>query len=118
MSIISDEIMSALLKEARAYLGITWMDEDGDVMLKRYIVTSAKRLERIYGYDLNFDESNEENTAADSLAHELLIARVFYLREKALDDFDSNFRGELLTLRNYGKIKTLMERQTEDSDNA
>ena len=62
---------------------------------------------------MNFIDGEE---AYDHLGHELLIARVFYAREKALDDFDSNFRGELLTLRNYGKVKQLMARKEESED--
>ncbi len=114
MSKLSEADMSTLLKEEKAYLGITWQDDNTDALLKSYITTSAKRLENIFGGDIVFVDGEE---AYDQLGHELLISRVFYLREKALDDFDTNYRGELLTLRNYGKVKQLIERK-EDSEDA
>lgn len=118
MSVISDESMSILLEEVRTYLNITWNDETMDNMLKSYIRTSARRLEKIYGGDLTFtEEETTESRAEDSLARELLISRVFYAREKAIDDFDNNYRSELLTLRNYGKVAQLLKRE-EESENA
>lgn len=118
MSVLNDDVMESLLSEVRTYLQITWKDEAMDNMLKSYIRTSAKRLEKIYGGDLNFTETSTTDTRAeDALAHELLISRVFYAREKAIDDFDSNYRGELLSLRNYGKVAQLLRRK-EEADNA
>lgn len=113
MSTITEADMNKLLEEEKAYLGITWKDETTDTLLRSYIKTSIKRLESIFGADLNFIDGEE---AYDHLGHELLITRVFYAREKALDDFDSNFRGELLTLRNYGKVKQLMARKEGSED--
>ena len=102
MSELNEKQMETLLSECRAYLGITWTDTQTDEQLKMFIKTSAKRIEAIFGNDLDFTEGEE---AYDHLAHELLLTRVFYLREKGIDDFEGNFRGELLTLRNYGLIK-------------
>lgn len=113
MSTITEADMNKLLEEEKAYLGITWKDDTTDSLLKSHIKTSMNRLEKIFGSSLNFIDGEE---AYDSLAHELLIIRVFYAREKALDDFDSNYRGDLLMLRNYGKVKQLIERK-EESEN-
>lgn len=101
MSDINEKQMETLLSECRAYLGITWTDTQIDEQLKLFIKTSAKRLEAIFGDDLDFTDGEE---AYESLAHELLLNRVFYMREKAIDDFESNYQRELLTLRNYGKV--------------
>lgn len=112
MSKINDADMAELLKEARTYLGITWNDANTDEAIKHFITTSARRLESVFGGDLDFVHGEE---AYEAIAHELLISRVFYAREKALDDFDSNFRGELLNLRNYGMIKQMKDRK-EDAE--
>ncbi len=109
MSVMNNADIAKLLQEVKAYLGITWIDEDNDNLLRSYIRMSAKRLESIFGGDLNFIDGEE---SYDVLAHELLLNRVFYQREKALDDFDGNYRGELLTLRNLGKIKLMQERES------
>lgn len=113
MSVLNETAIAKLLSESRAYLGITWEDKSTDTLLKAHIVSSARRLESVFGGDLNFVDGEE---AYDSLAHELLISRVFYAREKALDDFDTNFRGELLTLRNFGKVKQKMDREKENAE--
>ena len=80
MSTITEADMNKLLEEEKAYLGITWKDETTDSLLKSYIKTSIKRLESIFGDDLNF------------------------------------INGELLTLRNYGKVKQLMARKEGSED--
>lgn len=114
MSVLSDNDLNELLKEERTYLGITWQDSATDDMLKNFIRTSARRLETIYGGDLQFVlTGDEEMSKQDMLAHDLLLARVFYQREKALDDFDTNYRGELMALRNYGKI--MLAQQEKDN---
>lgn len=105
MSVLSDKDIHELLNEERTYLGITWSDTATDEMLASFIRTSARRLETIYGGDLKFTQvEGEEMSKQNALAHDLLLARVFYQREKALDDFDTNYRGDLMSLRNYGKI--------------
>lgn len=116
MSVLSDDELNKLLKEERTYLGITWEDQATDDMLKSFIRTSARRLETIYGGDLKFTlTSEEEMNKQDMLAHDLLLARVFYQREKALDDFDTNYRGDLMALRNYGKVnQALQENQNAE----
>lgn len=105
MSILNDEDMKSLVSEERTYLGITWEDSGTDDMLKAFTRSSAKRLESIYGSDLKFTQAEGEDVKRqDALAHDLLLARVAYQREKALDDFEANYRSELLTLRNYGLV--------------
>ena len=102
MSVLSEATISQLIDEEKAFLHITWHDPADYQALKQYTLMSAKRLERIYGGDINWGNTAEE---ADCLAHELLLYRVFYMREHALDDFEDNFRGELMALMNMGRIK-------------
>lgn len=109
---LTDESVARLLSDVKTYLNITWDDENKDKQLKLFIKTSAKRLESIYGYSLSFDIDNpekEEYADAEQIAYDVLLARVFYMNEKALDDFEDNYKGELLTLRNHGKVRKLAE---------
>lgn len=116
MQVIDENTMKKLLDSCKEFLGITWDDIGTDNMLKSYIRSSASRLSAIYGYDLVFDTDSEDAGQADYLAHELLLNRVFYMREKALDDYETNFRGELLTLTNLGKVRGYEEREEETED--
>lgn len=111
MSVLNDDALNKLLSEIKAYLGITWDDPNGDNLLKTFIKLSAKRLESVFGGNLDFIDGEE---AYEQLAHELLLNRVFYQREKAVDDFETNYRSELLTLRNYGKIKQKMDKENAE----
>lgn len=110
---LSGEELATLLKEAKTYLGITWDDEATEGQLMNYIKQSAARLEAVYGHTLLFVEPV---TDVDYLAKDLLLSRVFYSREKALDDFEGNYRGELLYLRNKGKAKTLQDESEVSGD--
>lgn len=105
---LSTTEIDALLSEVRTYCGITWTDERTDDQLRVFIRSSAVRLESVYGSEIRF--TGEDMEADETLAHDLLIARCFYLREKALDDFEKNYRSELLTLRSKGKIRNCIGR--------
>ena len=43
MSVMNNADIAKLLQEVKAYLGITWIDEDNDNLLRSYIRMSAKR---------------------------------------------------------------------------
>lgn len=107
MSTLTDDQLNSLLSECRAYLGITWTDEAADNSIRSFIRSSTSYLEGVYGDSLNF---TEPVAYADFLASDLLKNRVFYQREKALDDFPTNYQRDLLLLRNLGKAK----RKTEE----
>lgn len=109
---LTTENIERLLSDVKTYLNITWNDENKDAQLKMFIKMSAKRLESIYGYSLSFDIDNPESKGyeeAEQIAYDCLLARVFYANEKALDDFESNYVGELLNLRNLGKVRRFTE---------
>ena len=109
---LTDESIERLLSDVKTYLNITWEDENKDKQLKLFIKSSAKRLESIYGYSLSFDVDNpkdEDYADAEQIAYDALLARVFYMNEKALDDFEDNYTGELLALRNHGKVRRYSE---------
>lgn len=112
---LTNEQLTALLSQVRAYLNITWTDENKDRQLEDYIVNSINRLEAVYGHTLHFtdDMASEGDplVKADFLARDLLKSRVFYANEKALDDFESNYRAELLSLQHQGKVRSYVNKQ-------
>lgn len=115
MSTLTDEQVKTLLGKCRAYLHITWTDESADEQIKDSIRASASYLETVYGSDLMFTDTDDVTPgAADYLARELLLHRVFYDREKALDDFDGNFVSQLNMLANMGKVKQSESAETSE----
>lgn len=111
MPIINEEIVERLLNDVKTFINMTWTDYNRESLLKQYIRSSASYLEHTYGHALTFDT---DNGLADGLAHDLLLNRVFYMNEKALDDFEPNYTSELLKLSWLGKILNYTE-STEGS---
>lgn len=105
-----------LLPEVKAYLNISWDDDVTDNQISLDIEESGARLEAIYGHKLNFvDPAEGEVSDVDYLARGLLRARCFYAREKALDDFEPNYRGDLLYLAKRGKVRSRQEKEESDA---
>lgn len=111
MPIINEETVERLLNDVKTFINMTWADVSKENLLKQYIRSSITYLEHTYGHELTFDTGNG---LADGLAHDLLLNRVFYMNEKALDDFEPNFTSELLKLSWLGKILNYTE-STEGS---
>lgn len=84
------ENYNSLLSEIKAYLHITWKDEDTDRNLMGYIKRGVSRLEKIAGSKLNF--------MAEELPRQLLFDYVRYANAQALEVFEKNFSSELLSL--------------------
>ena len=116
---LTNEQLEELLSQARAYLNITWTDSAKDTQLQMFIVNSANRLEAIYGHTLHFTDdmatTEDPLCKADYLARDLLLSRVFYANEKALDDYEINDRAELLSLQHQGKVLSYQQRSEGDS---
>lgn len=93
-----------LFNDVKAFLGITWSDEDTDKKVEKCISSSISRLNSIAGFNLDFINVEKNRTTiekqADAMALDLLFHRCFYYMEKALDDFEKNFSRELLAFSN------------------
>ena len=116
---LTNEQLEELLSQARAYLNITWTDSAKDTQLQMFIVNSANRLEAIYGHTLHFTDdmatTEDPLCKADYLARDLLLSRVFYANEKALDDYEINYRGDLLSLKHLGDVLTYKQESEDES---
>lgn len=85
---MTDERIAAILKIVKMNLRIDWKDDDE--LIKHKIKRSLKYFETITGDTLDF--------ADDSAELELLLERVRYDWNNALDDFEVNFKREIFAL--------------------
>lgn len=113
MKDLSNTNKSILLGKIKSFLSITWDDEDTDDKLTDFIVSSINRIDDICGVELDYVNDSDENEDEKYdksylnmcyLGRDLLKNRVFYLNEKALDDFEENYKRELVALYLQGKI--------------
>ncbi len=93
-----------LLGDVRNYLDITWTDEALDNKIKGFISRGAKYIDGVTG--------EEEDYTIEDKPKELLLDYCRYARSHALEDFQKNFRHELLSLQ----IQRKVERANEAAD--
>jgi len=93
--------MDELLHFVEDVLNLNHLDEVGENRLRHFIEMSMGRLTDIAGTTLDF--------YSDPLARELLVNRVNYAMCNALDDFDTNYRSELIQLHLRGQINAESE---------
>ena len=92
-----------LLEDVKNYLDITWTDASSDTKLTGIICRGMARLQDIAGVSLDF-------TVEDS-PRALLFAYCFYARSNALDEFQTNYLHELLSLQQREEVKAYVESQ-------
>lgn len=94
-----ESIPAALLADVKAYLGITWSDDDAKV---RGIIASGEvYLDKVRGAAANYTE--------DGLPRTLLLDYCRYMRDNALDVFENNYRAMLLEMRHESKVNSYVE---------
>ena len=109
MKDLTNESKVELLSKVKSFLDITWSDTHTDNEVWGYIVSSIRRLDDIAGCELDYlaDEDTDEDDVYLSmcfLGSDLLLNRCYYIREKALDDFEKNFQSELVSLFQIGRV--------------
>ena len=80
-----------LLGAVRQYLDITWADAAGDEKLTGIIARGMSYLDHVAGTALDY--------TLEDKPRELLFDYCRYARANALEDFQTNFLPELLTLQ-------------------
>ena len=93
---------NGLLEAAQNYSDITWDDPDGNKKLSGIIERGMKYLNKVAGAELDY-------TVEDAL-RALLFDYVRYVRAEALDEFQTNYLHELLTLQ-MGEVKRVDSKQ-------
>lgn len=94
-----------MLEEVKRQLNITWQDEDIDNKLQDLIRQSQKAIQTLTGTEINFEENED--------AKELLINRIRYAYNNAIEYFEQNFHGEILRLQLIEGVKTLERENTK-----
>jgi hypothetical protein len=97
-------VTDTLLQMVRNYLDITWEDPAGDEKLKGIIARGMSYIDNIAGISIDY-ESPE--TTEDLSAQGLFYNYCQYERAEKLDEFQKNYKSELLLLQ-------LMERAYAD----
>lgn len=96
-----------LLKDTKDYLDITWdLDKAGESKLTGIIIRGQSYLNGIAGEKLDY--SLEESHRA------LLFDYVRYVRSNALDEFQKNYRSELLSLQISKEVKRYDQEENTD----
>lgn len=80
-----------LLDAVKNYLDITWVDCTGDEKLSGIIARGMKYLDNAAGAELDYTEEDKPR--------ELLMDYCRYVRSNALDEFQTNYLPELLSLQ-------------------
>lgn len=97
-----------LLQDVERELDISWRDCDTDAKIRALIKNSMMYLRDKLGDDIDFSEPG--------YPRELLVERVRYARDGALDVFENNYRSELLAAQNNRKVKSYAASLTISSD--
>ena len=93
-----------LLDAARNYFDITWEDEAGDAKLTGFLFRGMSYLDSAAGETLDY--------TLEEKPRELLFEYCCYARSKALDEFQTNYLSELLSLQ----IQKEISRNDTESD--
>jgi hypothetical protein len=86
-----------LLEAVRNYLDITWEDPAGDEKLTGIISRGIKYIDSVAGTELDY--------TIEDKPRELLFDYCRYVRSNALDEFQTNYLPELLTLQISEEVK-------------
>lgn len=92
-----------LLKEVKNYLDITWIDDRTHKKLTLMIEDGIR--------DLNKKSGNVNNFTIPGRARTLLLNRVLYDWNKALDDFYINYKSEIIAFINEAKVKKYVDKK-------
>lgn len=86
-----------LLCNARLTLDITWDDSETNLKLSRIIERAKARLNEQAGTEVDYVQ--------DQIAEQLLMDYVRYIWNNSAEDFEVNFKSELIHFRNRYKVR-------------
>jgi len=86
-----------LLTDVKNYLDITWEDDAGDKKITGILSRGMNFIDGIAGETLDY--------SLEELQRELLFDYARYARSNALDEFQINYRKELLSLQVAREVK-------------
>jgi hypothetical protein len=91
--------MSALIEQVKRKLNITWDDEDTDARVADILDSALVTMRYKLGLsdDFDFEAKGQENT--------LLLAYCLYEWNHAANEFDANYLGDILQVRQKHEVK-------------
>lgn len=98
--------MTSVIDIVKTSIGKSYLDEDGTKRLEAFMYQSMDYLDKIAGQELDY--------LNDMLAQELLVNRVQYGISNALDDFQKNYRAELIELGLRGMVENAQAEETNE----
>ena len=99
--------MDDQLRDAvKNYLDITWNDDAGEAKLSGIILRGMSYLDRLAGAALDYSKEDKPR--------ELLFDYCRYVRSDALDEFQTNYLPELLSLQIYAEVSNIPTREAEN----
>jgi hypothetical protein len=96
---------NGLLDAVRNYLDITWEDADGDLKLIGIISRGIKYINSVAGTELDY--------TIEDKPRELLFDYCRYVRSNALDEFQTNYLPELLSLQIRQEVARYIDENSE-----
>lgn len=103
--------MLKLTAQVKRKLNITWSDPDTDARVADIIHSAAAHLRYQLGID---DEGFDFSTAG--IENILFLAYCFYEWNHALDDFEANYRGMIMSARAKYEVIQHQAAEGDDSD--
>lgn len=94
---VRDNISPELLDAVKNYINVTWSDEATDKNIGGLIASGMVYLRSKLGADEGFLE--------DGIPRSLLFDYVRYMRDGALDIFESNYRSLIITAINERRVQ-------------
>jgi len=95
-----------LLISVKNYLDITWHDPAGDNKLAGIIARGMQYMNKTAGTELDYTE--------EAKPRELLFDYCRYVRSGGLEDFQTNFLPELLSLQIHEEVRAYAEAEAAD----
>lgn len=91
--------MSALVNQVKRKLNITWSDEDTDARVSELMASAQVTMRHKLGLsdDFDFETKGQENL--------LFLAYCLYEWNHAAHEFDSNYLGDILQVRQRNEVK-------------
>ena len=80
-----------MLEEVKRALAITWDDEGIDLRINELIKQSQSAIDELLGVEIDY--------TSNLIAKELMINRIRYAYNNALEYFETNFQKEILRLQ-------------------
>lgn len=100
-------VNAELIQDVKNYVDITWeLDKAGESKLAGIIVRGMNYIDSIAGEKLDY--------TLDETQKALLLDYVRYVRSNALDEFQANYKSELLSLQISREVKRYDSQESTD----